>query len=139
MDEYFSQLLDEIPESTLGRFLSLDSEVPHQERLPADEWVEILNDAKDEIYGATAVFSTWRVEGEDPFDVGDIGIVDGMHARAGRLALDARMTDVRAARLLAALQEGKFLLKLKFLRERNEDDWVVEDKFGPVRAEKKKG
>ena len=45
-----------------------------------------------------------------------------MHARAGRLALDARMTDERAARLLAALLEGEFLLKLKFLRERNEDE-----------------
>ena len=80
-------------------------------------WVEILNDAKDEFEndGATAVFSTWRMESEDPFDVGDIEIVDGMHARAGRLALDARMTGERAARLLAALQEGEFLLILKSL------------------------
>ena len=54
---------------------------------------------------------------------------------AGRLALDARMTDERAARLIFALQESKFLLKLKFLPERNEDDWVVEDKFDLVRAE----
>ena len=37
-------------------------------------WVEILNDAKDEfeVYGASAVFSTWSVEGEDPLDIGDI-------------------------------------------------------------------
>ena len=107
--------------------LNLDSQVPHLVRLPSDEGVEILNDAKDEfeIDGATAVFSTWRVEVEEPFDVGDIEIVDDMHARAGRMSLDARMTDERAARLLAALQECKFLRELKFLREQNEDDWVV--------------
>ena len=55
-----------------------------------------------------------------------------MHARAGRLALNARMTDVRAIQLLAALPEG-----LKFLRE-NDDDWVLEDKFDLVRTERKK-
>jgi len=46
--------------------------------------------------GAAAVLSTWRVEAEDPLDVGNVEIVDGMHARAGRLALNARMTDARA-------------------------------------------
>ena len=63
-------------------------------RLPADQWVEILKDAKDEfeVDGASAVFSTWRVEEDDPLDIGDIEIADGMHARAGRLALNARMT-----------------------------------------------
>ena len=48
-------------------------------------------------------------------DIGDIEI--GMHVRAGRLALDARMTDTRATQLLAALPEGEFILKIKFLRE----------------------
>ena len=62
-----------------------------------------------------------------------------MRARAGRLALDARMAIERAARLLDSLPEGDFLLKLKFLREKAEDDWDVEDKFDPVRAERKKG
>ena len=42
-------------------------------------------------------------------------------------------------RLLDSLPEGQFLLKLKFLREKAEDDWVVEDKFDPVRAGRKKG
>ena len=109
-------------------------------RLPADQWVEILNDAKDEfeVDGASAVFSTWRVEEDDPLDIGNIEIVDGMHARAGRLALNARMTDVRATQLLAALPEGNFILRLKFLRE-TDDDWVLEDKFDPVRTEQKKG
>ena len=88
-------------------------------RLPAGSWVEILDDAKDEfeVDGAAAVFSTWRVEGEDPLDISDVKIADGMRARAGRLALDARMADKRAARLLDSLLEGQFLLKLKFLQE----------------------
>ena len=109
-------------------------------RLPADQWVEILNDAKDEfeVDGASAVFSTWRVEEDDPLDIGDIEIADGMHARAGRLTLNARMTDIRATQLLAALPEGTFILRLKFLRE-TDDDWVLEDKFDPFRTEPKKG
>ena len=103
--------------------------------------VEILDDAKDEfeVDGAAAVFSTWRVEGEDPLDIGDVEIAVGMHARAGRLALDARLADERAARLLDSLPNGQFLLKLKFLREKAEDDLVLEDKFDPVGAERKEG
>ncbi|MEW8687545.1 MAG: hypothetical protein AB2556_17155, partial [Candidatus Thiodiazotropha sp.] len=106
---------------------------PHPVRLPADQWVEILNDAKEEFeVDGAAVVSSWRVEEEDPLDI-------GIRARAGRLALDARMTDERAARLLDSLPEGGFLLKLKFLREQEEGEWAVEDKFDPVRVERKKG
>ena len=110
-------------------FTDLDDHAPHPVRLPAGSWVELLDDAKDEfeVDGAAAVFSTWRLEGEDPLDIGDVEIADGMRARAGRLALDARMADERAARLLDSLPEGEFLLKLKFLREKAEDDWVLED------------
>ena len=39
-------------------------------------------------------FCTWRVEEDDPLDIGVIEIADGMHARADRYALNARMTDV---------------------------------------------
>ena len=80
-------------------FADLDDRIPHPVRLPAYEpWGEILNDAKDEfeVDGPAAVFSTWRVKGEDPLDIGDVEIADGMHAIASRLALDARMADVRA-------------------------------------------
>ena len=40
-------------------------------RLPANQWVEILNDAKDEfeVNGGSAVFSTWRMEEDDPLDI----------------------------------------------------------------------
>lgn len=50
----------------------------------------------------------------------------------------ASMAVGRAARLLSALLEGEFILMIKLLREHNQD-WVVEDKFDPVRAERRKG
>ena len=129
-------------------FTDLDDQVPPPVRLPADQRVEILNNAKDEfeVDGTAAVFSTWGrggcgVEEEDQLDIGAIEIADDMYAGAGRLALDARMTDERAARLLARLPEGKFwvILKLKFLREHGEGAWFVEIKFDLVLAEQKKG
>jgi len=138
MDELIEEILVEyeprfIPEDVQGRlqrplrpqrpFIDLDDQVPPPVGLPADEWVEILTDAKDEfeVDGAAAVFSTWRVEVEDPLDIGDIEIADGMHTRAGRLALDARLIDARAALLLAALPEdNEFILRIKFLREHAE-------------------
>ena len=50
------------------------------------------------------------------------------------------MADVRATQLLAAFPGGtEFLLRIKFLREKAEADWVLEDKFDPARAEQKKG
>ena len=104
-------------------FTDLDDQVPPPVRLPADQWVEILSDAKDEfdIDGVSAVFSTWRMEEDDPLDIGNIDIADGMHARAKRLALNALMTDVRVTQLLAALPEGNFILRLKFLRETDDN------------------
>ena len=142
MDDLIEEILAELPDPVQEgqQFIDLDDQVPLLVRLPADRWVEILNDAKDEfeVDGASAVFSTWRMEKDDPLDIGDIKTADGMHARAGRLALNARMTDVRATKLLAALPEGSFILRLKFLREMD-DDWVLEDKFDPVRTERKKG
>ena len=123
----FDQPIPEDEERRLPRpvqpqrpFTDLDDQVPPPVRLPADEWVEILND-EFEVDGAPAVFSTWRVEEDDPLDIGDIEIADGMHARAGKLTLNARMTDVRATQLLAALPEGNFIPRLKFLRQTDDD------------------
>ncbi|MEW8689008.1 MAG: hypothetical protein AB2556_24580 [Candidatus Thiodiazotropha sp.] len=119
MDDLIDEILAEILDPAPGQFTDLDGQVPHPVRLPADQWVEIHNDAKDEfeVDGAAAVFSSWRVEEEDPLDLGDIEVADGIHVRVGRLALDTRMTDERAARLLDSLPEGRFILKLKLLRE----------------------
>ncbi|MEW8688551.1 MAG: hypothetical protein AB2556_22285 [Candidatus Thiodiazotropha sp.] len=129
MDELIDEILAEMPDPAPGQFTDLDDQVPYSVRLPADQWVEILNDAKEkfEVDGVAAVFSSWRVEEEDPLDLGDIKVADGIHARAGQLALDARMTDKRAARLRDSLPEGGFLLKLKFLGEQQKGEWVVED------------
>ena len=119
----FDQPIPEDEERRLPRplrpqrpFTDLDDQVPPSVRLSADKWVEILNDAKDnlEVDGASAVFSTWRVEEDDPLDIDDNTIANGMHARAGRLALNARLTDVKATQLLATLPEGNFILGLKF-------------------------
>ena len=97
IEEIRAELPDPVPEGQ--QFTDLDDQVPPPLSLPADQWVEILNDAKDEfeVDGASAVFSTWRVEEDDPLDIGDIEIADGMHARAGRLAL---MADVSATQLM---------------------------------------
>ena len=55
------------------------------------------------------------------------------------MAIDARVTDDRAARLLKSIPDNTFVLKINFPRERQEGDWVLEDKFDPVKTEKKKG
>ena len=121
IEEILAELPDPVPEGQ--QFTDLSDQVPLPVSFPADRWVEILNDAKDEfeVDGASAVFSTWRMKEDDPLDIGNIEIADGMQARAGRLALNARMTDVRATQLLADLPEGNFILRLKFFRE-NDDD-----------------
>ena len=70
-------------------FADLDRRVPHPVDFQAYEpWVQMLADAKDEfeVDGTAAVFSTWRVEREDLLDVGNVEIVEGIHARAGRPA-----------------------------------------------------
>lgn len=55
------------------------------------------------------------------------------------MAFDASMADERAARLLAAIPEDDFILKVKYLNGKNEDDWALLGKFDPVRAERKRG
>ena len=87
---------------------------------------------------APLVFFTWRVEREDSLDIDDIEIAGGMHAIAGKLALNARMADVSATQLLAAFQKGNLILRIKLLRE-NDDDWVLDDKFDLVWTEQMKG
>ena len=65
MDDLIQEILAELPVPVPKdqQFTDLDDQVPPSVRLPADQWVEILNDAKDEfeVDGASAVFSTWKV------------------------------------------------------------------------------
>ena len=60
IEEILAELPDPVPEGQ--QFIDLDDQIPLPVRLPADQWVEIINDAKDEfeVDGASAVFSTWR-------------------------------------------------------------------------------
>ncbi len=154
MDDLVEEILAEMPTPAPPEgqhFISLDDQVPSPVQLPAEEWVEILSDARDEfeVDGATAVFSTWRVEN---VGAGRIGSHDRPNrppppqtrsrlarAKKIRMALDARMSDERAAQLLAFLPEGEYILKIKFLRERAEGDWSIEDKFDPVKARRDGG
>jgi len=46
IEEILTEMSDPIPEGQ--PFIDLDDQVPPPVRLPADEWVEILNDAKYE-------------------------------------------------------------------------------------------
>ncbi|MEW8689384.1 MAG: hypothetical protein AB2556_26470 [Candidatus Thiodiazotropha sp.] len=60
IDEILAEMPNPVPDGQL--FTDLDDQVPPQARLPADQWVEILNDVKDEfeVDGAVAIFSSWR-------------------------------------------------------------------------------
>ena len=70
MDNYNDKTLAQIPSG----FIDLVVRYPHPVGLPADEWDEILRDAKEEfeLACATAAFSSWRVEEKDMLDVGEI-------------------------------------------------------------------
>ena len=76
MDDLIEEILAELPNPAPEgqQFTDLDDQVPLSVRLLADPWVEILDDPKYEfeVDGASAVFSTWRVEREGQLDIGDI-------------------------------------------------------------------
>ena len=92
IEEILAELHNPAPEGP--QFTDLDDQVPPSVRLPADQWVEILNDAKDEfeVYGASAVFSTWREEEDDPLKIGDIEIAR-RHACQSRQVGPKRLDD----------------------------------------------
>ena len=114
----------------------LDDRVPR----PVDEpWVQIPTDAKDEVEVDDFAAVPW-LKVLNPLDISNVDITDGMLARAARPAQDACMSDERANQILAALPKGKrFILRIKFLREKASGGWFVEDNFDPVREKAKKG
>ena len=116
IEEIFAEIPDPIREGQ--QFINLDDQVFPPLQPPADKsWIEILNNAKIEfeVDGAASVFSTWRVEGKDPIDIGSIEIPDGIHARAGQLALDAlgvgRCYMTGCGRRLTTMRRSKSTLK----------------------------
>ena len=71
MDAYIEEILQGMPDPEGQQFTDLDDRVPYLLELPADEWVELMSDAKEEFDGAAVVFSTWRVEEEGEVADGD--------------------------------------------------------------------
>ncbi|MEW8689427.1 MAG: hypothetical protein AB2556_26685 [Candidatus Thiodiazotropha sp.] len=47
MDDLIDEILAEMPDPAPGQFTDLDDQVPHPVRLPADQWIQIFNDAKE--------------------------------------------------------------------------------------------
>ena len=88
--------------------------------------------------GAAHVFSTWRQEGDDPYDLGDVQVNDKIRITTGKIVQDNTMTAQMAAGVLQHL-EGEFLVKVKFVREQAPDVWVVEDGFAPLKEGETRG
>lgn len=126
LQAYYGAIQDEEESPSPGHYNLI---VLHPVALPDELWVDLLDGTKDEfeVDGAVAVFSTWRVQVEDPL------------MREEAIIADARMTDERAARLLDNISEGEFNLRLKFLRGRDQGDWFIEDKIEPIREEVGRG
>ena len=125
------------------QFTDQDNLVPHPLRLPTDECVEILNDAKVEfdVQGAAAVFSTWRVEEEDPLDISNNEIADGicmpepalnahiqMRGWLGCLLASQRAISFwnsnSCRSMLKAIGCSKISSTLSVLRERKDRPWL---------------
>jgi len=87
--------------------------LPH---LQAPDLLKSRREAKEEfeVDGAVHVFSTFYVERPDQL-------------------IDGTMNDARAAKLLGLLGEDN-LLRIKFLRDFR-GDWIVEDKFDPIKKD----
>ena len=99
------------------------------------EALQLLREAKREHRreGAQYVFSSWRQETRDYTGLRDIEIDDHIRIIGGNMILDYTLSEKRAANILEQLN-GVFLLKTKFLREEEEEDlWIVEDGYVPIR------
>ena len=124
--EYYADILNEIETAPAleQQFIDIDISAPPPVQLPAEPWVDYLSDTKDEfeVDDAIAVFSTFRVEVDDP--------------RRGGMVLDTRLIDVRVGQLIRGLPEGRHILRIKFLREGEDGKWVIEENFNPVKTER---
>ena len=127
MEKLSKEMHTEMSHPEQQEWLDLDDRVPPPVSFPVNEQMEELHELLDsaktefEVDDAIAVFSTWRIETD------------------GQSELNARLTDERAAEICKGLPKGEYMLKIKFLRENTEGQWVIEDKFDPIKTEKKKG
>ena len=89
--------------------------------------------------GATHVFSSWRQETPDPYELGDVAVDDNISIRGGNIVYDYTLTAKRATEILEKLSDGEFLVKVKFLREQAPGVWVYEDGFAPLKQGRTQG
>ncbi|KAK3759890.1 hypothetical protein RRG08_057515 [Elysia crispata] len=89
--------------------------------------------------GAAHAFSSWRQEIPDPYEFGDVVVGSNISIRGGNIVSDYTLTAERATEVLNKLSDGKFLVKVKFLREQAPGVWVYEDGFAPLRQGRTRG
>ena len=82
--------------------------------------------------GAAHVFSSWKQETPDPYELGAITVTDAIRIQSGNIVSDYTLPPERAAEVLKKI-EGKYLVKVKFLCEQAPAVCVYEDGFGPLR------
>ena len=88
--------------------------------------------------GAAHVFSSWKQETPDPYDLGAITVTDAIRIQSGNIVSDYTLTPESAAEVLKKI-EGEYLVKVKFLREQAPAVWVYEDGFVPLRQGRTRG
>ena len=88
--------------------------------------------------GAAHVFTSWRQETPDPYELGDVVVNSSIRVVAGNVVQDNTIDAGRAAEILGGL-EGAYLLKIKLVKEQEEGVFVVEDAFQPLRAGRTRG
>ena len=91
--------------------------------------------ARHQREGATHVFSSWRQETPDPYE---LGVDDNISIRGGNIVSDYTLTAKRATEVLKSL-EGEYLIKVKFLREQAPGVWVYEDGFASLKQGRTRG
>jgi len=92
--------------------------------------------------GATHVFSSWRQETPDPYELGDMAVDNNVSIRGGNIVSDYTLTTERATEILRKLSQsdnGEYLVKVKFLREQVPGMWVYEDGFAPLKQGRTRG
>ncbi|KAK3746657.1 hypothetical protein RRG08_039082 [Elysia crispata] len=89
--------------------------------------------------GAAHAFSSWRQEIPDPYEFDDVVVDSNISIRGGNIVSDYTLTAERATEVLNKLSNGKFLVKVKFLREQAPGVWVYEDGFAPLRQGRTRG
>ena len=88
--------------------------------------------------GAAHVFSSWKQETPDPYDLDAITVTDAIRIQSGNIVSDYTLTPERAAEVLKKI-EGEYLVKVKFLCEQAPAVWVYEDGFAPLRQGRTRG